>query len=74
MEFVSISACVGLGYKTAGRNVSRVHVGIVDRVELRPQDLALAFQGADDLFLLAADRGACRSEIEGERGVFGVPG
>jgi len=69
-----MSAFGDLRNKAAGGNVAGPDVGVVDGVELGPEDFAFAFEGADDLLLFGTGFGVGGDVVEGEGGVFGSLG
>src|SRR5216683_1962804 len=60
----------GLDAECARRRPSRFHVGEVESVELRPQDVALIAQGLDRQLLLGASLCVVVDIVQGELRIF----
>src|ERR1700729_3475362 len=60
----------GLDSKRAGRRPAGLHVGEIERVELRPENVALVAQRLHGKFLLDPSLGVLTDIIDGEGGVF----
>src|SRR5260370_1802863 len=61
---------VGLNSKSARRRPSRLYISEIERVELRPKDVALVAQCLDDALLFGACGGVVENILEREGSVF----
>jgi hypothetical protein len=62
---------MGIRNEASGRDVSGLHIGIIDGVKLCPQEFALARESSDGLLLLASRMRIPGYKVEREGGVRG---